>query len=163
MANFTSATFMFVVLPVLLLLVVAFLAKLASGRKAAPFGATVKSFALLLLPIIAGAHMIKSILRMSARIPYWRNALSDPKGIETAQRIVAGKFAPNNSVTNALDPAVSIAAAVVLFAALAATVYIGRRSMVVQKQSPGVKAVIVLFVLAYWCIFGLTIIWWRFG
>jgi hypothetical protein len=163
MANFVSATIMFVVLPVLVLLVVAGLARLASGRKAAPLGATVRTFALLLLPTIAGAHIIKSILKMSSRIPYWRGALSDPKGIDTAQRIVAGKLVLDKSVTNALDPAVSFAAAAVLLVALAATVHIFRRSAVVQKHSPGVKVVLLLCVLAYWGIFGLTIFRWRFG
>ena len=163
MANFVSATILFVVLPALVLLVVAALAKLASGRKAAPFGATVKTFALLLLPTIAGAHIIKSILRMSSRIPYWRGALSDPKGIETAQRIVAGTLVLDKSVTDALEPAISFAAASLLFAALAATVLIFRRSAVVQKHSPGVKVVLFLSVLAYWSIFGLTIFRWRFG
>jgi hypothetical protein len=154
---------MFVLLPVLVLLVVAALARLASGRKAAPFGATVKMFALLLLPTIAGAHIIKSILRMSSRIPYWRGALSDPKGIETAQRIVAGTLVLDKSAADALDPAISFASTTVLLVALAATVQIFRRSAVVQKLSPGDKIVILLCVLAYWSIFGLTIFKWRFG
>jgi ferredoxin len=162
-ANFVCATIMFVMVPALVLLVVAALAKLASGRKAAPFGATVQTFALVLLPTIAGAHIIKSILRMSSRIPYWRGALSDPKGIEIAQKLTAGTLVLNNSVTDALDPAVSFAAAALLLAALAATVQIFRRSAVVQKLSPGVKAVLFLSVLAYWGIFGLTIFRWRFG
>jgi ferredoxin len=163
MTNFVSATIMFVLLPVMVLLVVAALARLASGRKAAPFGATVKTFALLLLPTIAGAHIIKSILRMFSRIPYWRHALSDPKGIETAQRIVAGTLVLDKSVADALDPAISFASTTVLLVALAATVQIFRRSAVVQKLSPGVKVVILLCVLAYWGIFGLTIFRWRFG
>jgi hypothetical protein len=163
MANFVSATIMFVLLPVLVLLVVAAAAKLASGRKAAPFGVTVKTFALLLLPTIAGAHIIKSILKMSSRIPYWQGALSDPKGIETAQRIAAGTLVPDESVTVALEPAVSFAAASLLLAALAATVVIFRRSAVVQKHNRGVKVVLLLSVLAYWAIFGLMIFSWRFG
>jgi polyferredoxin len=162
-ANFVSATILFVLLPVLVLLVVAALARLASGRKAAPFGATVQMFALLLLPTVAGAHIIKSILRMSSRIHYWRGALSDPKGIETAQRIVAGTLVLDKSVADALDPAISFASTTVLLVALAATVQIFRRSAVVQKLSPGDKIVILLCVLAYWSIFGLTIFKWRFG
>jgi polyferredoxin len=163
MANFVSATILFVVLPALVLLGVAALAKFASGRKAAPFGVTVKTFALLLLPTIAGAHIIKSILKMSSRIPYWRGALSDPRGIETAQRIVAETLVLDKSVTDALNPAVSFAAAALLLVTLAATVQIFRRHVLVQKHSPGVKVVLLLSVLAYWSIFGLTIFRWRFG
>jgi len=163
MANFVSATIMFVILPVLVLLVVVALAGLASGRRAAPFGAAVKTFALLLLPTIAGAHIIKSLLRMSSRVPYWRHAISDPKGIETAQRIVAGTLVLDKSVTDTIDPAISFASAFVLLVTLAATVQIFRRSAVVQKLGPGVKVVILLCVLAYWGIFGLMIFKWRFG
>ncbi len=163
MASFVSATIMYVVLPVLVLLAVAALARLASGRKPAPFVATVKTFTLLLLPTIAGAHIIKSILKMSTRIPYWRGAISDPKGIETAQTIAAGTHVLDNSVTEALEPAVSYAAAALLLAALAATLLIFRRSVVIQKHSPGAKVVLLLSVLAYWGIFGLTIFRWRFG
>ena len=163
MTNFVSATIMFIVLPALVLLVVAALAKLASSRKAAPFGAILMTFALLLLPTIAGAHIIKSILKMSSRIPYWRHAVSDPKGIETAQRIVAGSLVLDKSVTDTLYPAISFATSAVLLVALAATVQIFRRSAVVQKHGHGVKVVLLLGVLAYWSIFGLTIIRWRFG
>jgi len=163
MSNFVSAIIIFIVLPALILLVVVALVGLASGRKAAPFGAAVKTFAMLLLPTIAGAHIVKSILKMSSRIPYWRHALSDPKGIETAQRIAAGSPVLDNSVTDALDPAISCLAAVVLLVALAATVQIFRRSVAMQKHSPGVKVVLLLCVLAYWAIFGLTIFGWRFG
>jgi polyferredoxin len=162
-AGFVSAIIMFILLPVPALLAVAALARLASGRKAVPLGAPVATFSLLLLPTIAGAHIIKSILRMSSRIPYWRGALSDPKGIETAQRIIAGTLAPGKSVADALDPAVSLAAAAVLVAALAATVWIFRRSAAVQKHNPGVRVVLLASVLAYWCIFSLTVLSWRFG
>jgi polyferredoxin len=161
--NFVSAIIMFIVLPVPVLLAVVALTKLASGRKATSFGQIARTFMLLLLPTIAGAHIIKSILRMSSRVPYWRGALADPKGIQTAQRIVAGTLVPDQSMTDALDPAISFAAAAVLLAALAATVRIFRRSVVVQKLSPGVRVVLLLSVLAYWYIFGVTIFIWRFG
>jgi polyferredoxin len=163
MTNFVSAIVLFIVLPALALLVIVALIRLASGRKAAPLGATVKTFTLLLLPTIAGAHIIKSILRTSSRIPYWRGVLSDPKGIETAQKIAAETLVLDKSVVDALDPVVSFAAAVILFVALAVTVQIFRRSAVVQEHSYGVRVVLLLCVLAYWGIFGLTIFGWRFG
>jgi ferredoxin len=162
-ANFVSAIILFIVLPVPALLAVAALARLASGGKPASFGQTVKTFALLLLPTIAGAHIIKSILRMSSRIPYWKGAISDPKGVQTAQKMVAETLILDKSVTGALDPTVSFAAVAVLLVTLAATVQIFRRSAFVQKHNPRVKAVLFLGVLVYWSIFGLTILRWRFG
>ena len=163
MASLVSASIMFVALPALTLLGVAALARLASGPKAAALGAALKTFALLLLPTIAAAHVIKSILKMSSRIPYWPGVLADPKGIETAQYLVSETRVLDKSVTNGLAPAVSIAAIALLLLALAATIQIFCRSARMQKHSPGVKAVLLLSVLAYWSLFGITIVRWRFG
>jgi polyferredoxin len=162
MSGFVTAAVLFIVLPVLALLIVAALVRLASGREAAPLVATVSSFTLLLLPTVAGAHIIKSVLRMSSRIPYWPGALTDPKGIETARKIVEGTLVPDNSVPDALAPAVSFIAAALLLGALMVTMLIFRRSAVMQKHGPGVKAVLLSGVLTYWCIFALTILKWRF-
>jgi ferredoxin len=163
MTNLVSATIMFVVFPALVLLIVTALAKLVSGRKLAPLGATVRSFALLLLPTVAGAHIIKSVIKMSSRIPYWRHAISDPKGIQTAQNIAAAKLVLDKSITDAMDPVISFIAVAVLLIALAATVLIFRRSAVMDKHTLGVKVVLLLSVLTYWAVFGLTISEWRFG
>jgi ferredoxin len=163
MTNFVAAIIMFILLPAVALSIVAALIKLASGRKAAHLGETIRIFSLLLLPTIAGAHIVKSVLRMSSRIPYWRGALSDPMGIETARKMIAGTLVLDESVTDALDPVVSFTVAVVLFVALGATAQIFRKSLVVQKQGLGVKIVLLLSVLVYWSIFGLTIIRSRFG
>ncbi len=122
-----------------------------------------KTFALLLLPTVAGAHIIKSILKMSSQIPFWRHALSDTKGIETAQRIAAGTLELNKSAPDALYPGISLMAAAILLIALAATMQIFCKSAVVQKHTGGVKFILLLSVLAYWSIFGLTIFNWRFG
>jgi hypothetical protein len=77
--------------------------------------------------------------------------------------MVAGTLVLDESVTNVFETAISFAAAFLLLAALAATVLIFRRSAVVQKHNSGVKVVLLLGVLAYWAIFGLTLFMWRFG
>ena len=162
MSNLVSATFLFVVVPALVLLIVTTLAKLACGQERVSFGQTAKTFTLLLLPTIAGAHILKSILRMSSHLPYWPGVWADPKGIETAQKMVAGTLVLDTSATDALDPAVSSAAIALLLASLAATVLVFRRTVVGQKLSPGVQAVLCLSTLSYWGIFAVTIFRWRF-
>ena len=162
-ANLVAAIIMFVVLPSLVILTLMVLAGLTANLKTASVWATVKTFALLLLPTIAAGQIIKSILKMSSRIPFWRYALMDPKGIETARKITAGTLIPNQSVTDALYPVVSFAAAAVLIAALAATVQIFCKSEVMKRNNPGVKVILYLGVLAYWGIFGWTILRWRFS
>ena len=162
MGDLVSATVLFVIGPVSALLIVAALAKLASGRERVSLGVTAKTFTLLLLPTIAGAHIIKSLLRMSSRIPYWRGVFSDPKGVETARRMVAGTLVPDESVTGALDPVVSLAAVALLLASLAATALVFRRTVAGRKLSPGVGAVLFVSALVYWGVLGVTIFQWRF-
>jgi polyferredoxin len=162
-ANFFWATFTFIVIPALLLLILAALVKLASGQKATPFRAAIETFALLLLPIIAGAHVIKSILKLSAQIPYWQHAISDPMGIETAQKLVSGTLVLDNTFANAIEPAVGIATVIVLLIVLIASMWIFCKSVMVQKHTAGVKFILLLGMLIYWSIFGLTIFNWRFA
>ena len=163
MANLVAAIIMFILLPSLAILAMAVLAGLVTNLKTASVWPVVKMFALLLLPTIAAGQIIKSILKMSSRIPYLRYAISDPKGIETAQKIADGTLIPNQSVTDALYPVVSFAAAVVLIAALTASVQIFCKSEVMKRHNPGVKVLLYLSVLVYWGIFGWTILRWRFG
>ncbi len=162
MTGFVSAIVMFIIFPGVLFLVVGALAKIASGGRASS-GAVVRTFAFLLLPTMAGAHIIKSILKMASRIPYWPHTFSDPKGIATAQEIVDKTLVLDKSVTDALYPAISFAAAVVLLTALVATLLIFRRSAPVQKLNPGARVIVFLGVLAYWGVFGFTIFKWRFS
>jgi hypothetical protein len=161
MTGFVSAIAMFIIFPGVLFLAVGALAKIVSGGRASS-GVVVKTFALLLLPTMAGAHIIKSILKMASRIPYWPHAFSDPKGIATAQEIVDKTLVLDKSVTDALYPAISFAAAAVLLTALTATLLIFRRSAPVQKLNPGARAIVFLGVLAYWGVFGFMIFKWRF-
>jgi hypothetical protein len=163
MANLVAAIIMFIVLPSLAILILTVLAGLVTKLKRESIRAAVKAFALLLLPTIATGQIIKSMLKISTRIPFLRYTLSDPKGIETAQKITAGTLIPNQSVTDALYPVVSFAAAAVLIAALAATVQIFCKSEVMKRHNPGVKVLLYLGVLVYWGIFGWTILRWRFG
>ncbi len=190
MTGFVSAIVMFIIFPGVLFLAVGALAKIASGWRggsgllAKTFallllptidalekvtsgwrggsGSIVKTFAFLLLPTMAGAHLIKSMLKMTSRIPYWPHAFSDPKGVATAQEIVDKTLVLDKSVTGALYPAISFAAAVVLLTALVATLLIFRKSAAVQKLNLGARVIVILGVLAYWGVFGFTIFKWRF-
>ena len=163
MTGFVSAIVMFVIFPGVLFLAVGALAKIMSGREKVSSGAVVKTFALLLLPTMAGAHIIKSILKMTSRIPYWQHVFSDPKGVATAQKIVDETLVLDKSVPDALYPVISFAAAAILLAALTATLLIFRRSPAVQKINPGTRTILFLGVLGYWAVFGLTIFKWRFS
>ncbi|MCK4294679.1 MAG: 4Fe-4S binding protein [Planctomycetes bacterium] len=158
MAGFVSAVVMFVIFPGILFLTVGVLAKVLSGGA----GAVVKTFALLVLPTMAGAHLIKAILKMTSRIPYWPYVFSDPKGVATAQKILDGTLVLDKSVPGALYPVVSCSAAAVLLIALTATLLIFCKSPAVRKLDATVKVPLLFGTLAYWSIFGLTVFVWRF-
>jgi len=159
MAGLVSAVVMFIILPAILFLLVVVLAKIWSEASS---GAIAKTFALLLLPTMAGAHLIKAIPKMASRIPYWPGVLSDPVGVATAQKILDKTLVLNQSAPNALYPVVSFAAAAMLLIALLATLLIFRKSPVVRNLHSGAKVPLLLGVLVYWAIFSVTIFTWRF-
>jgi hypothetical protein len=158
--DFVYAIVIFIIFPAVLFLAVGTLAKI---RSEASSGAIAKSFALLLLPTMAGAHLIKAIFKMTSRIPYWPGVFSDPTGVETATKIFYDKtLVLNKSVPNALYPIISFAAAAMLLIALLATLLIFRKSPVVRNLHSGAKVPLLLGVLVYWGVFGVTVFKWRF-
>jgi ferredoxin len=159
MASFVSAIVMFIIFPAALLLAVVALAKIRSGT---PSGAITKTFALLLLPTTAAAHLIKAILKMTSRIPYWPHALSDPAGVETARKILDKTLVPDQSVPNSLQGVTTFVMAVLLLLALVATLLIFCKSPAVKKLNAAAKVALLLGTLTYWSIFGMMIFKWRF-
>jgi len=160
MASLVSAIVMFIIFPAVLFLTAGTLAKIQSKASSETI---VKAFALLLLPTMAGAHLINAILKMSSRIPYWPHVFSDPAGIATATKIHYDKtLVLNQSVPNALYPVISFVAAAVLLIALLATLLVLSSSAAVRKLKPGTRLILFLGVLVYWGIFALTIFKWRF-
>lgn len=160
LGGFVSAVVMFVVLPAALFAVVVGLSKLLGAPSVA---AAASSFALMLLPTMAGAHLTKAIFKMISRIPYWPHVLSDPAGVATATKIAVQKTVVlDKAIPEALFPATSWAAAVILLAALAAVVLIFARSPALRRQKALARIPLLLGALAYWAVFGGTILLWRF-
>lgn len=160
-SNGVAATFMFVILPVLVLGLITLLIQWASGKQGASFRATAQPLTLLLLPTIASAHIIKSLLKISSRLPYWRAALADPQGISVAQSLAAKTLVLDHSATEALEPAVTFTAITLLVLALMVTLLIFRKSKAIQKYPSKAKVMLLLSLLVYWGIFGITILGWR--
>jgi len=158
--DFVYAIVIFIIFPAVLFLAVVAFAKIRSGVSS---GAIPKAFALLLLPTMAGAHLIKAIFKMTSRIPYWPRVFSDPTGVETATKIFYDKtLVLNKSVPNALYPIISFVVAAVLLIALLSTLLIFRKAPVVRNLDLGAKVPLLLGVLVYWSIFGSMIFMWRF-
>lgn len=157
-SGFVSALIMFVVFPAVLFLAVAAVARLLSGERVTDFYST---FALVLIPTMAGAHVIKAILKMTSRIPYWSHVFSDPIGINTAGAIVDKSLVLDKSIPDSLYPVTTFIAVAALLTALLVTGLIFRRSPFMARQKPGPRLVMLAGVIAYWGAFGLTIFLWR--
>jgi len=95
---------LFVILPLLFWFLPLALFRLAGGRLA------LKDFWLrfgvALVPIMAAAHIIKALLKMTSRLPYWSFVLLDPVGEETAQRLATNSVTPS-TLPAWLDPALT--------------------------------------------------------
>jgi len=159
--GFFSATVLFVIYPVILFSAVVVLSKLLSRTSAGGI-AIARTFALLLIPTMAAGHLIKAVLKMTSRIPYWNHVFADPTGRQTAQRIFDSSLLLDKSIPDALFPIISYTTAGILLIALAATIIIFRKSSTLQKYHIGVKIPLFLGALAYWSVFAVMIFMWRF-
>lgn len=158
-ASFVSALVMFIIFPGILFLVVGTLAKIISRISIRD---TFQVLALLLLPTMASAHALKAILKMTSRIPYWSYSLSDPIGVITAGKIVGKTLKLNESLSGALYPVISYFSIGIFVTGLIATVLVFVKSAAIRKIAPGARFILILGVLAYWSVFTLTILRWRF-
>jgi hypothetical protein len=158
-AGMVSAIVMFVLFPGILFFAVVFISKICSKVSVRT---VVESLALLLLPTMAGAHVIKALLKMTSRIPYWRHALSDTTGITVAQRIFDNTLSLDKSVPNSLYPVLNLIIVVVLVIALAASLLIVRKSPALARLDTHSKGTLALGTILYWSVFSVMILMWRF-
>ena len=79
-----------------------------------------------------------------------------------AQKVLDKTLVLNQSAPNALYPVVSFVTAALLLIALLATLLIFRKSPDVRSLDRGVKIALLSGALAYWSVFGFTIVKWRF-
>jgi len=157
--GFVSAVIMFVVLPVGLFALVCAVVKALTGTRPQT---TANALVFVLLPTVTGAHVIKAILKMTSRIPYWPYALRDPAGLTTAQKIMAKTLTLDSSTTTALAPFVTAVAVIILLLSFLAILSILRRSQALASLTTSTKAVLLLAATAYWALFAVTIFLWRF-
>ena len=64
-------------------------------------------FCIAFIPIMAAAHTVKALLKMTSRIPHWEYIASDPVGEETARGILE-KTVPLVPLPFWCDPAMTI-------------------------------------------------------
>ncbi len=150
-----TALILFVIFPSLFMLVFAAMRK-AAGRES--LLSSTGSLALALLPVMGAMHVYKALLKTTSRIPYWKGALTDPEGIETASAIKSGSSVLDTSVTSAVSPYLTAAGMLLVLASTALSMgYVARK----QETTPAAKAVTSIAVILYAGIFAACLIAWR--
>ena len=157
--NFITAVIIFILFPLALMMVVV---AVSQFRSQVSTGTVAKTFTLLLIPTIASGHLIKALVKMISRLPYWPHALSDPEGMAAARQILDQQLVLSKSASDFLFSGISYVAAVPLLAALAATVYMFFKSPNVKQLDIQVKTSMFLAVLFYWGLLVSTIFLWEF-
>lgn len=119
-----------------------------------------KSTAVFFVPVAAGAHLFKSMLKTTSRIPFIEHSIDDPNGIETAKAIAAGTLFLDNSFVSAVQPYLTFCAITLFLISIAVSLAALTRKCHAGEGISVFPA--ATGVLTYCLIFVITIVWWRF-
>jgi hypothetical protein len=148
-----------VVLPILVWLLPYGLFRLAGGKLS--FEKFFCIFGTAFIPIMAAAHMVKALLKMTSRIPYWENAFTDPVGVESAKGIL-DKSIQLASLPAWRDPAVTVLSLVFVCCGIAVSTVVIRKLTLTHIHDSGRRAwTLYLIPGLYGGAFAVMICLWR--
>ena len=124
-ANLVQALVLFAILPGLLFLLPGLLGKRLNKISLLE---SARTFGLLFLPVVALGHLVKAMIRITSRLPYYSLAFKDPVGYSTANLIASGEMKVNTQIANFFSPFISWLAMLVFAGALASVWLIGLKS-----------------------------------
>ena len=138
-----SAIILFVLFPMILLSIGAFINKAITEKK---FIESMRIIAFGILPIIACGHIFKAMLKTTSRIPYWEIAIKDPEGINFATEILNKTYIISKH--ELLDKFIILLGIIVLAIGFILSV------KMIQKASDKSKDMIIpiVFVVIYWLL-----------
>jgi len=139
---------LFVALPALIWLVPYGVFRLTGGSL--PLRKYLRAFGIAFIPIMAAAHAVKSLLKMTSRIPYWEHALSDPAGTGTARGILQ-KAVQLTPLPGWREPTMTVLSLVLLVAGIALSATLVARLVAAEVPEAGWRAS-ALFLIP--CIYG---------
>jgi len=117
------------------------------------------NYGIAFIPIIAAAHLGKSILKTTSRIPYFRHLFDDITGIETAQKII------NKEIILQQNPFwLNLGISVLITIIIIAGIYLSTRVITLQNNKIGsslsLKSTYMIPII-YGGIFLVMILIWR--
>ena len=150
---------LFVALPAVFWLLPFGAFRLAGGRL--PLNDYLLKFGIAFIPIMAGAHTVKALLKTTSRIPYWEYVAADPVGAETARGIL-DKTLSLSPLPTWRDPAITVPALALMGVAVALSLFVVRRLVAAHAHESGWRAMhFYLIPGLYGGAFTITLIAWR--
>jgi len=150
-----KAIILFVIFPIVFYLLLAYLKKIFAKET---FKQSFTHLVMAILPITASMHLVKAILKTTSRIPYWDYVFTDPKGVDTATKIMENADYLDKTFLNLITPYLSILTLLLPIGGLILSLLIIRK----QKSVFASKIISVIAVIFYASIFIITLIAWRF-
>lgn len=150
---------LFIVLPALIFFVPSILAK--SFGKISLIDAA-KRFSLLILPVMAAGHIMKSLFKITSRIPYYKYLSDEPLGWNTAQLISSGQIQLNKGFISFISPFLSFIAVSLFMGALVFSSVLLWRANGSKLQNKGAKLSLHIGLIVYALIYIVMIFLWRF-
>ncbi len=150
---------LFVVLPAIFWLAPLGIFRMAGGRLST--SDYLLRFGIAFIPIMAAAHIIKSLLKMTSRIPYWDYVFRDPLGTETARGIL-DETVLLASLPSWRDPAITVLALGLMGVGVALSLLVVRRLIAFHIPQRGRRDVsLYLIPVLYGGAFSIMLIAWR--
>ncbi len=150
---------LFVALPMLIWILPYGLLRLCSVRL--ELGRYICCFGIAFIPIMAAAHAVKSLLKMTSRIPYWERVLWDPLGVETAKGILDETIVPT-PLPGWHEPVITVLSLALISCGIALSAVVVRKLIVAYApQAPGQAAALYLIPGLYGGAFAVMLIAWR--
>ncbi|MCP4129618.1 MAG: hypothetical protein GY754_01255, partial [bacterium] len=157
-----KSTILFLLLPLLIVFIPFLVSRLArTARVAVSFKEYLVNYSIVLIPVMAAAHISKSLLKSISRIPYFEHIPKDLTGLSTAQEIL-DKTIVLDKIPSWLSWSATGAVTLLLLTGFVLSI---KLTAIVNKklfEEKGTAKVFYLLPLLYSGIFLITIIAWRY-
>jgi ferredoxin len=156
LAGTVKAIVLFVIFPATFFFLLAWLKKTLTNESVKT---AVRQLVVALLPVTASMHLLKALFKTTSRIPYWSFSVSDPTGIDTADKIIKNKELLNNVfLSEGVTPILNIIAVLLPVLGLILSFFVIKKQIHTNISS---KIISVIAVILYSSIFIITMIEWK--
>ena len=151
-----KAIILFIIIPLIFYFIFVLLKKYIAKEKT--WKQSFSQLVIAILPITASMHLLKALLKMTSRIPYWDFVFSDPKGVKTAQIIIDNPNILNKEILSTISPYINIISILLIISSLIISLLIIRKQKHKNKFS---KLLTIIAVLIYFSMFFVSIVFLR--